>query len=80
MVEVAVQPAGQEVVGECEDPGGAEGVVGADVGHDGQFGGEGHAGGPKAEEEFGEGSAGGPVADGVEDEFAATVGVLFPAG
>ena len=41
VVEVAIEPAHGGIVDQRQDPGRADGVVGADVGHDGDFGGQG---------------------------------------
>lgn len=80
VVEVGQVPAGEEEVGRDEEVGGADGVVRAHVGEDGHFRRERHAGGDEFAEDGGEGAAGGPVVEGVEDQFAAAEGVLFPAG
>ena len=56
LVEVAVEEADGEVVGDRQDPGGADGVVGADVGYDGDFGGEADVREEELAEEGGEGS------------------------
>ena len=80
VVQVAVEPADQEVVGHGEDPGAADGVVGADVGHDGDLGHEGHVAGDEFAEERRDGPARGPVAEWLEDEFRAAIGVFFPTG
>ena len=44
LVDVALEPADDEVVGNGHDPGGADGVVSADVGDDIDFGSDGHVG------------------------------------
>ncbi|KAH9875709.1 hypothetical protein IAQ61_003173 [Plenodomus lingam] len=71
----AVEEADEEVVEQSEEPGGADGVVCADVGEDCNFGGEGHGGGEEGAEEEGERAGGGPVFEWVEDEFVAAVGI-----
>lgn len=79
MIRVAVEPTGNEVVGKREDPRRANGVVGADVSHDGELGAERHPGEDKVAEERSEGTAGEPVAEWLEDELGAAIGVLFPS-
>ena len=56
VIEGTVEPAHEEIVHEGEEPGRAQRVVGADVGEDGELGGEGYAGEEEAAEEFGEGA------------------------
>jgi len=80
LVEMAVEPANEEVVCYCEGPGGAEREVRANVGHDGDFAHPGHVGPDEAAEKWGEGAAGEPVFERVEEEFGAAVGVFLPAG
>ena len=77
-VEVAIEPADSEIVGECHDPGCADGVVCTDIGDDGDFGGEADVAEEKTSEEFCEGTLVDPFADGVEKEFVAAVGVFLP--
>jgi hypothetical protein len=79
LVEVAVEPADGEVVGRGHDPGRADGVVGADVGDDGDLGGEADLREEEAAEERGEGPLVDPLAHRVEEQLVAAVGVLFPA-
>lgn len=79
-VEVAVEPADGEVVGRGHDPGRADGVVGADVGDDGDFGGEADVGEEETTEERGEGTFVHPFAHGMEEQLVAAIGVFFPAG
>ena len=73
MVEPAVEEADEEVVHHGEEPGGANGIVGADVGHDGDFRSEWHGGAYEGAEELCEGAVAEPVAEGVKDEFVTAV-------
>lgn len=67
VVQRAVEEADQEVVHDGEGPGGADGVVGADVCHDGDFGRQGDVGEEEVEEETCEGAFEDPVSERVED-------------
>ena len=78
VVEVPVEPADEEVVGDGEDPRTADGVVGPDVRHDGDLGHERHVASDEFAEKRRHGPARGPVAVGMEDEFRAAIGVFFP--
>lgn len=73
MIEPAVEEADEEVIQDGEDPRGPDGVVCADVGHDGDFGGERHVRGEEDPEEAGDGATLGPFVEGVEDHFVAAV-------
>jgi hypothetical protein len=61
VIEPAVEEADEEVVEDGEEPGGADGVVGANVGHDGYLGGERHVGHDEGEEETCEGAFEDPI-------------------
>jgi hypothetical protein len=67
VIEPAVEEADQKVVEYGEDPGRSDGVVGTDVGHDGDFGGKRHVGGEESHEETGERTALEPVLEWVKD-------------
>ena len=77
---MAVKPTDQKVICQRQEPGGANGVVGADVSHDGQFAWQWHVGAHEHSEERGERTFSEPVAKGVEDQFAAAIGVFLPSG
>ena len=79
VVQVAVEPADDKIVGQREDPGRRDGVVRADVGHDGQLAGQRHAAAQKPAEQRREGPAHEPVLERVEQQLRAAVRVLLPA-
>jgi len=78
LVEVSVEPTDGEVVDNSEQPGGTDGVVGTDVGNNGNLGGETNVGDQELAEEVGERTTGEPETERVEEELVATVRVLFP--
>ena len=79
MVVVSVKPTEDEVVDEGQKPGRRDSIVRSNVGHDGHFGSNWHGRGDEIAEELGEWAASWPVSERMEDEFAASVGVLFPS-
>ena len=79
-VDVAIVPADEEVVQDGERETEGEGVVGRDVGEDGDFGGHLHVGEEEAAEEGREWGFPEPGVHRVEDELVTAVGVLLPTG
>ena len=79
VVQEAVEPADGEVVDDGEDPGAGDGVVGADVGHDGDLAGQRHAREHEVLEQRRQRALEHPVLERVEDELRAAVRVLLPA-
>ena len=80
LVEVSVEPADGEVIHRGHDPGSADGVVGTNVGDDGDLGGEADVGEEETAEERGEGTLIDPSAHRVEEELVASICVFFPSG
>lgn len=79
LVQVAVEPAHEEVVDRSEDPGRADGVVRPDVRDDRDLGGEADVGEQEAAEQGGEGPLPEPHADRVEEQLVAAVSVFLPS-
>lgn len=80
VVEVAVEPADEEVIEYGEDPGRTNGVVCADVRQDGDLGHEGHLGRDEAAEQRSERPAGDPVPKRLKYELRAAICILLPPG
>lgn len=79
MIQSAIEPTDDAVVEQGQDPGGADGVVRADVSHDGQFRGQRHVTGDEVPEERGQRAFCEPLCKGVKDQLGASIGILFPA-
>ena len=79
LVDVVLEPADEEVVGEDEGDGRGDGVVGPDIGQDGHLGRDLDVAPEEPAEELGERSPRGPADQGVEDQLVAAVGVFLPA-
>lgn len=79
LVNVALVPTDDDVVDDRHDPGGADGVVGSDVGDDVDLGGDRHVGAQEATEERRKWTANKPEADRVEHELVTAVSVLLPS-
>jgi hypothetical protein len=75
VIERSVKETDEEIVDHCEDPGGSDGVVGANVGHDSNLGGKRHVGHEEGEKEARERAFEDPLVERVEDEFVAAVSI-----
>jgi hypothetical protein len=80
LVNVALVPADDEVVGGGKQPSSANGVVGSDVGDDIDLGRQSHVGPEKGLEQRCERPANEPEANWVKYQLVTTIGVLLPAG
>jgi hypothetical protein len=80
LVDVALEPADNEVVDSSQQPGSADSIVGTDVGDDIDLGAESHVGADELAEQRCERAAHKPEADRVEHQLVTPVGVLLPAG
>lgn len=80
LVEVAVVPTDGEVVGRSHDPCCSNGVVGADVGYDGNLGGESNIGEQELPEQGSEWTSPQPDSKRVEQKLVASIGIFLPSG
>src|SRR5690606_10815018 len=78
LIDFVGEPSNNEIVGKSERDGSGNGVVGANVGKNGDLRGDFVVGPEETQKELGERTTGWPVDDWVEDQLVTSIGVLLP--